>query len=230
MRPGWLSVAALAAALAPSSAHAQSAARYRDFRLGADLATISALAGLPQSEARVIHQRPAVVTRLDWRPRYYTSGSKMTENDPVQEVVFGFYDDQLFRVSVQYSRERTNGLTDADMIDAVSAEYGISSTLVAGAQPTWGWGADIDTGRPVAQWNAGECFVVLYRSPYGFGYGLEVTSPRLARLARTAIAEAKRMDEREAPERDIERQQKESADTRASQEKARTANKAGFRP
>jgi hypothetical protein len=38
------------------------------------------------------------------------------------------------------------------------------------------------------------------------------------------------MDEREAPQREIARQKKETEDARTSQEKARLANKAAFRP
>lgn len=57
-----------------------------------------------------------------------------------------------------------------------------------------------------------------------------VSSSRLEALARRANAEAVRLDEREAPQREIARQKKEVDDTRVSQEKARLANKAAFRP
>ena len=57
-----------------------------------------------------------------------------------------------------------------------------------------------------------------------------VTSLHLDALARRAEAEAVRLDERDAPKREIARQKKEVDDTRAAQEKARLANKAGFRP
>ena len=71
---------------------------------------------------------------------------------------------------------------------------------------------------------------MLYRLPYLSGFRMIVSSPRLEALARTADAEALRMDEREASIREIVRQKKEADDIRASQEKARLANKAGFRP
>ena len=57
-----------------------------------------------------------------------------------------------------------------------------------------------------------------------------VTSPRLDALARTADARAIRLDQREAPQREIARQKTEAEAARASQEKARLANKAVFRP
>ena len=57
-----------------------------------------------------------------------------------------------------------------------------------------------------------------------------VTSVRLEVLARTADAEAIRLDQRDAPRREIARQKKEADAMRAAQEKARLANKAAFRP
>jgi hypothetical protein len=39
-------------------------------------------------------------------------------------MVFDFYDDRLFRVTVDYDRKHTEGLIDADMIEALSAVYG----------------------------------------------------------------------------------------------------------
>ena len=53
---------------------------------------------------------------------------------------------------------------------------------------------------------------------------------RLEALARTADAQAIRLDQREAPQREIAREKKEVEDTRLSQAKARAANKAAFRP
>jgi hypothetical protein len=49
-------------------------------------------------------------------------------------------------------------------------------------------------------------------------------------LARTADAQALRLDDREAPQRELARQKKEADETRTSQQKARLANKAAFKP
>ena len=57
-----------------------------------------------------------------------------------------------------------------------------------------------------------------------------MTSLRLDALARSAEAEAVRLDERDAPRRELARQKKEADDQRTAQEKARVANKALFRP
>jgi hypothetical protein len=56
-----------------------------------------------------------------------------------------------------------------------------------------------------------------------------VFSKRLDRSAVAAIAEAIRLDDQEAPQREIERQRKQEEESRAAQEKARPANKGNFR-
>ena len=44
--------------------------------------------------------------------------------DPVQHIVFSFYADQLFKLVVDDDRDRTEGMTDADMVEAISTRYG----------------------------------------------------------------------------------------------------------
>ena len=49
-------------------------------------------------------------------------------------------------------------------------------------------------------------------------------------LARVATLEAILLDEQEAPQREIERQQNQTEENRVKQETARRVNKATFRP
>ena len=65
---------------------------------------------------------------------------------------------------------------------------------------------------------------------YASDFRAVVSSPPLEALARVADAQAVKLDEREAPERENARQKKAADDARASQEKARLVNKAAFRP
>jgi hypothetical protein len=214
------------------SAHvlqAQDRSRYRDFRLGSDLPSVAAVAKIAASGAKTIHQRPAVIQELEWRPPYVMTGAPVIANDPVQRIVFSFYDDQLFKLVIGYDRQRTNGLTDSDMIDAISETYGtavIPTLKTLPAVPS----ADAEFGSLVAQWGEADYSVALYRSSFASEFKVIVASPRLEGLARTATMQAVRLDEREAPEREIARQKKAAEEMRASQEKARLANKAAFRP
>ena len=224
-----LAIGALGFVLSTQLLYGQSASRYREFQLGSDLASVSALSGVAVSESTVIHQRPAVMQDLQWKPPYSSSAATALSPDPVQQIVFSFYNDQLFRLVIDYDRNRTEGMTDADMIDAISSAYGSQSKVpqksrVASSQIVE------ESGTRVARWGDADYSVVLYRSSYASGFRMIVTSLRLDALARTAEAQAVRLDERDAPRREIARQKKEMDDTRAAQEKARLANKAGFRP
>jgi hypothetical protein len=224
-------VVALGVLLSAVSLQSQSRAEYRDFQLGSDLSSVSALTKVAASEARTIHRRPALMQELEWRPPYFMSGSTAPQTDPVQRIVFSFYNDQLFRLVVSYDRQRTQGMTDADLIDALSTMYGPPSKPAA-VKNTRAVASRLEeeSGTPVARWGDADYAVVLYRSSYASEFLVLVTSPRLEALARTADAQAIRLDEREAPQREITRQKQEAEETRASQEKARTANKAAFRP
>jgi hypothetical protein len=190
---------------------------------------------LTAADAKLIHQRPAVIQELEWRPAYFLNGSTALQNDPVRQILFSFYDDHLSRMVIDYDRDRTAGLTAADMIAAISTAYGPALAVPAKkSAPTSQ--TEQESGTPIARWGDADYAVVLYRTADIFGtasaarFRLIVASPRLDALARTADAQAIRLDEREAPQREIAREKKEAEDTRASQEKARAANKAVFRP
>ena len=44
-----------------------------------------------------------------------------SQTDPVKQIVFSFYNDQLSKMVVDYDHERTAGMTDADLVDAISS-------------------------------------------------------------------------------------------------------------
>ena len=208
----------------------QTRSGYREFQLGSNVGSVSALTKVAVSEAKTIHQRPAVIQELKWRPPYFVSGSTTPRTDPVQQIVFSFYDDQLFRILIDYDPQRTGGMTREDMVDAISQAYGSPLPAGAGKAPGAASQLDNESGTPVARWGDAEYSVVLYRSSYASGFRVLVSSPRLEALARTADAQAVRLDQREAPQRELARQKKEADDARVSQEKARVSNKAAFRP
>jgi hypothetical protein len=216
--------------LLPLSVHSQDRSRYRDFNLGGNLSAISALTGVAASEAKTIHVRPAMMQELQWQRPYSISNATPAQMDPVKQIVFSFYNDQLSKMVIDYDRERTAGMTDADVIAAISAEYG--ARLKPGMKTSRGVASRVEqeSGTPVARWGDAEFSVVLYRSSYESEFRIIVTSPRLDALARTADVQASRLDEREAPAREAARQKKQTDDARVSREKARVANKAAFRP
>jgi hypothetical protein len=227
---GWRGVGAgvLGAALSVAVVEGGTASHYRDFELGGDLQSIAALAGVPASSAKTIHERPALLQDLEWRRPY--TGSNTTAVDPVQQIAFSFYDDQLFRLVIEYDRDRTEGMTDADMIEAISAMYGTPSKPALKTSRPALVRVDEESGVRIGEWGSGEYAAVLYRSSYASRFKMVVTSLRLDALAQKAEAQALRLDERDAPQRERARQQKEAETERATKAKARSANKAAFKP
>jgi hypothetical protein len=210
---------------------AQNFSTYRQFELGTRVAAVSALTGTMASETKTIHQRPAVLQELEWRPSRWTVGATVASTDPVARIVFSFYDEQLFRIAVDYGTQWTKGMTPPDLIQAISAVYGTpnSGPAAIAADPTSP--DQLEAGSPLAWWGDTQHAVVLYqRVSYTESFHLVVADLALAELATTAAAEARRLDDREAPQRELARQKKALEVERDDAAKARLANKPAFQP
>jgi hypothetical protein len=225
-----LGAVALAVVLSTSALNAQQRSRYREFVLGADLASVAAITGMTASQAIVVHERPELMQEFRWQRPYTSADLAGASRDPVKQIVFSFYDGQLSRMVVDYDHDRTIGMTNADLIDAISAEYGSPSTPPAKGSRIAASQLEQESGTAVARWTDPDCALVLYRSPFGDGFRLIVTSPKLDGLAQVAEARAVMLDQRDAPARELARQKKEAADALALQDQSRTTNKAAFRP
>jgi len=208
--------------------YAQDLSKYREFQLGMNLLAVAKKANVKPSEARVIYQRPAVIQELEWRPQ--SSYSSSAQRDPVKEVLFSFYNDELYRIVINYDQDRTEGLTDEDMIEGISAQYGTPTTPVAKIISSPSSQVYSDSEKVVARWEDSQYSFNLFRFSYGSTFGMLVFSKRLEALAQVAIIKAIRLNDQEAPQREIERQKKQDEEKRAAGQKARPVNKANFRP
>jgi len=212
--------------LAASLACAADLSRYRDFQFGMNLPAVVKIVSMSPSEAKVIHQRPALIQDLDWPLGRYLRSSP-ADAGPVKDILFSFCNGELFRMVVNYDRYKTEGLTAEDMIDGISAKYGTAT------RPT----AEIlfpsilnERVKVIARWEDSEYSFDLVRSSYQPEFAMVLYSKRLDALAQTAITEALRLNEQEAPQREADRQKKQEGENRVKEEKARLANKASFRP
>jgi hypothetical protein len=233
-KPHALAGIAVALLVSTPLVHGQTHSGYRNFELGSTVSSVSVVAKANAADAKTIHERPALIQDLEWRVPYSSVESSSAGSDPVQQIVFSFYNDQLYKVVIDYDHFRTAGMSDADMMDAVAATYGTPQKPTPKTAATARL-SEAENGASIARWGDADQAVVLYRSLDFFGsstsrYWLIVTSPRLEALARTADAQAVRLDEREAPQREAAKQKKDAADARAADEKSRAANKAAFRP
>jgi hypothetical protein len=102
-----LTIVALGLVVSTQALQGQDRSRYRDFQLGGDLPSVSALTKVGASDAKTVHQRPAMIQELVWRSPYLTSGSTAPQRDPVRQIVFTFYNDQLSKMVVDYDHDRT---------------------------------------------------------------------------------------------------------------------------
>ena len=200
--------------------------RYRDFHLGSSLADVATQTGMATSEATVISSRPERIEELDWRTN--RSASDAIQPDSVREIRFRFYDGSLFEMMVAYDGDKTGGMTDADMTNALSTVYGSASTPTT-KEMVFNSGYS-STARTIAQWSDTQSVLSLVGFVYGRGFGLIVSSTSNQTLARRALAESERLDRVEAPQRALDQEARRVADDQARDEKSRLVNKPGFRP
>jgi hypothetical protein len=208
--------------------YAQDLSKYREFQLGMNLLAVAKKVNVKPSEARVIYQRPAVIQELEWRPQ--SSYSSSAQTDPVKEILFSFYNGELYRIVINYDQDRTEGLTDEDMIEGISAKYGTPTTPVAKIISSPSSQVYSDSEKVIARWEDSQYSFNLFRFSYGSTFGMLVFSKRQEALAQVAIIKAIRLNDQEAPQREIERQKKQDEEKHAAGQKARPVNKANFRP
>jgi len=225
-----ITISILGIALSTPLVYAQDLSKYREFQFGMSLIAVAKQTDVKPSEAKVIHQRPAMIQELEWRPQRFLASSPQAE--PVKEILFSFYNGELFRMLVNYDQHKTEGLTDEDMVEAISAKYGIATrpdakiTLLLSSS----FHVYNDSEKVIARWEDSQYSFNLFRSSYQPAFGMLVISKSLDDVARAAIVEAIRLDEQEAPQREIERQKKQDEEVRAARDKARPVNKGNFRP
>ena len=119
-------------------------------------------------------------------------------------------------------------MTADDLIEAISADYGVAETpgpasKAAGEQ----YG---DQQEIVARWQDSQYSFDLIRSAYGPSFRLIGAVKNLQARAQASLGEAKRLDDREAPQMESDRAALQVETERARLEKARLVNKPNFRP
>ncbi len=220
-----LTIPIMCAVLGGSLLGAEDLSTYRGLQFGMNLAAAAKQAGMKPSEARVVHQRPTVIQELQWLPRN-SSGSPF-QADPVKEGLLCFYNGELFRIVVTYDRYKVEGMTASDMIQAISATYGIATRPAAQIPYHSIYG---EVAEVVARWEDNEYSYNLVESGDRSSFALILYSKRQQTLAEAAIVEAVRLDAQEAPQREVELQQKKEEESRLLLERARSVNKSNFRP
>jgi len=206
---------------------AQDVSRYRAYSLESSLDQVVAASGARAADAKTLHERPAAIRQLEWRAPYVDSRSMLA--DPVRDITFTFYNDALYQVIVNYDRDRTEGLTNSDIVESLSTAYGVPILPSARTRTSPPVEASADS-IVVARWENADSLLTLLRGSYTPEFQLILVSKSLSARATTAVREAVRLDAIEAPRREAAQRKKEASDASAARDKARIANKAAFRP
>ena len=201
----------------------QDLSKYRHFTLGMNLTNLLERTEQKLTDVKTIHGRPALIQELTWWPPNVPGTS--IRSDGVEQILFSFYNSELYKMSVTYDRSSTEGLTEADMVKSVSVKYG-PATIVAPEVDSATDGRYNSKQQPVASWEDAQYSFSLVRSSYNDVLGLVAFSKRANAQAELAIAEAVTLDEQEGPKREAERQKKQIDDL----EVARQKNQKSFRP
>jgi len=211
-------------------AGAQDLSRYRGVAFGSSVSSVVAITGTSAGAVKVIHTRPALIQELAWRPQY-ASTRPVEQVEAVREVMFRFHDDDLFSVTVVYDARLVAGLTNADIIDAVSAVYGPATLTPAASQgPAAVPPGMMNATTALARWQSTDYEFTLMREVYPATFRLIGVSRQLAAAARVAEADAIRLDAQEAPRRQAEQAVADAERRKAADDKTRATNKGEFRP
>lgn len=218
-------VLALLAGLLAAGAMAEDLSSYRNFAFGATLETVQSQIGEARSESAVLHSRPVLIHEVSWRPQ---PPGPAVHNESVEEITFTFFEQKLYRVEVVYDRYETKGLTNQDLVAAISSQYGVASRPErnqAAQEKVYG-----DQGEVLAEWRDEQHRFELWRFSYGPTFKLIGLQVGLEARFRAAVTEAERLDTLEAPTLEAERAATADAAAKAADKASRTLNKPNFRP
>src|SRR6266851_466811 len=202
---------------------AQDLSKYRHFTLGMSLTRVLERTDQKMADVKVIHGRPALIQELTWWPPNIPGTSY--RSDTVEQILFSFYKGELYKISVTYDQTSTEGLTAEDMVKSISAKYGPATNVVLQIDSAKNDRYDVRQ-KPVASWEDAQYSFNLVRSSFTDHLGLIIYSKRVNAEAELAIVEAAKLDEQEGPQREAERQKKQTDDL----ETARQKNRKIFRP
>ena len=196
---------------------AQDLSKYRHFTFGMSVTRLLERTGQKMADVKVIHGRPALIQELTWWPPILPGAS--FQADTVEEILFSFYNGELYKISVTYNQTSMEGLTADDMVKSISAKYGPATNVVEVDS------AKIDfydvKQKLVATWEDSQYSFNLVRSSFTDGFGLMIYSKGANAEAELAIAEAVKLDKQEGPQREAERQKKQTDDLEATRQKNR---------
>jgi hypothetical protein len=202
--------------LTASLLHGQDLSKYRDFSLGMSLPELSSQVDLRPLQTKLIRKHPSAIQELTCWPGGSSDYSR--QRDSVWQIFFSFYNGELFRILVTYDQDATHGLTAEDMVQAISTKYGTPTRPVGEISfPT----NELyrSTEKVIARWEDSQYSINLVRSRFLNSFALFMFSKRLDAQVEAALTKSIKLEGQEKPQREIDRQKKETDDLEAAPQK-----------
>jgi hypothetical protein len=222
-----------AASLQVSAASPELLSRYRDVMLGDSLETVVQRLQVAATDVKVLHAAPSLVEEITWKPHRFVSGSTVTA-DPLAELVLTFHVGRLARIVAIYDRERTAGLTDADLDELLSDAYGMALLRTTPAPSSPEMSPEVRSltagRRTISTWADDATTVILWREEYPQRVGLTITSTAADGVLQAAIVSGSALTATNAPQRARDKQATDAAAAKERAAQIRTQNKARFKP
>ena len=196
---------------------AQDLSKYRHFTFGMSLTRVLERTDQKMADVKVIHGRPPLIQELNWWPPNLPGAS--FQSDTIEQILFSFYNGELYKIFVTYDRTSTEGLTAEDMVKSISAKYGPATSVKPEVDSATNERYDMRQ-KPVATWEDSQYSFNLVRSSFSGSFELVIYSKRLNAEAEVALAEAVKLEKQEEPQREAERQKKYTDDLEATRQKA----------
>ncbi len=195
---------------------AQDLSKYRNFSFGTTVADLSKQIDQKPANAAVLHERPALIQELTWWPPQPYGALRPAE--PVDQLLFSFYNGALYRMLVTYENSATKGLTDEDMIRVISAKYGLATRPVAAVvnfpmNPSYKAAEKV-----IARWEDSQYSLNLFRS-YGDTFAMVMFTKQLDAQAGISVAESVKLEQQEAPQKEAARVKKSADDLELERQK-----------
>ena len=209
--------------LAAPMLRAQDFSKYRGFSLGTNLATVLKHTDKKLTDVNVTHGGPPLFQEVTWWPPNIPGASFRA--DSVEQILFSFYNGELYKITVTYDQTSTEGLTSQDMVKSIAETYGPATSVAPEIDSTTIERYDVKQ-KPVASWEDSQYSFNLVRSSFTDRFGLVISSKRVSAEAELATVEAVRLDKEDGPKKEAERQKKLTEDLEAARQK----NQKKFRP
>jgi hypothetical protein len=196
--------------------HGQDLSKYRNFSFGTSTASVLKLAQEKPADLVTIHTQPALIQELTWYPPLPFATPRPAE--PVQKVLFSFYNGELYKMVVTYDSDAIKGLTNEDMIRILAAKYGTATRPPAevNAPPDDLYGAKENV---IARWEDPQYSLDLFRSSMLDTFEVVLCAKQLDSQAASAIAESVKLEREEAPQREAARVKQVAVDLEADRGK-----------